>query len=363
GMLGTIDQRHLVRLLQALGAGQASQVLAVADELAARGLSYAGALADLAVLLSHIAIQQRVPGALPADDPLAADVAALANTLHPDLVQLFYSIAVHSRSELTLAPDEYAGFVMACLRMLALTPASARSPEPPPSGGPGTGQQSPHNGDAGVAQAADAVQAVPAPVSAPDLQAASADIPAWEDLPSAAEPSSALAPVPTHPPVPDSTENAISDPAAAPTPAVVAERVPEPEAAAVPAERAPLPKDAAVSIEPAPQLNDAAASPETLPQLDPTADSAEPLTAAEWPDVPPGHDDIPLEYLDAFVPDDVGDNDDWLPAGEDVELPAAAKLPSPPQGAASAAAARAPRPGPIAPAHWPVRGAPAPRSG
>src|SRR5690606_23202080 len=230
GMLGTIDQRHLVRLLQALGAGQASQVLAVADELAARGLSYAGALADLAVLLSHIAIQQRVPGALPADDPLSADVAALANTLHPDLVQLFYSIAVHSRSELTLAPDEYAGFVMACLRMLALTPASARSPEPPPSGGPGTGQQSPHNGDAGVAQAADAEQAVQAPVSAPesapDLQAASEDIPAWEDLPSAAEPSSALAPVPMHPAVPDSTENAISEPAAAPTPAVVAERVP-----------------------------------------------------------------------------------------------------------------------------------------
>ena len=354
GMLGTIDQRHLVRLLQALGAGQASQVLAVADELAARGLSYAGALADLAVLLSHIAIQQRVPGALPADDPLAADVAALANTLHPDLVQLFYSIALHSRSELTLAPDEYAGFVMACLRMLALTPASARSPEPPPSGGPGTGQQSPHNGDAGVAQAADAVQAVPAPVSAPesapDLQAASEDIPAWEDLPSASEPSSALAPVPTHPPVPDSTENAISDPAAAPTPAVVAERVPEPE-------------DAAVSIEPAPQLNDAAASPETLPQLEPTADSAEPLTAAEWPDVPPGHDDIPLEYLDAFVPDDVGDNDDWLPAGEDVELPAAAKLPSLPQESASAASARAPRLARMTPADWPVLAATLPLTG
>src|SRR5690606_32501923 len=166
---------------------------------------------------------------------------------------------VHSRSELTLAPDEYAGFVMACLRMLALTPASARSPEPPPSGGPGTGQQSPHNGDAGVAQAADAEQAVQAPVSAPesapDLQAASEDIPAWEDLPSAAEPSSARAPVPMHPAVPDSTENAISEPAAAPTPAVVAERVPEPE-------------DAAASIEPTPQLNDAAASPETVPQLE-----------------------------------------------------------------------------------------------
>ncbi|WP_175162054.1 DNA polymerase III subunit gamma/tau, partial [Achromobacter aegrifaciens] len=120
GMLGTIDQRHLVRLLDALSAGDAKGVLAVADELAIRGLSYAGALADLAVLLSRVAIEQRVRGVTPAEDPLAGDIARLALALHPDAVQLFYSVAVHSRSELTLAPDEYAGFIMACLRMLAL---------------------------------------------------------------------------------------------------------------------------------------------------------------------------------------------------------------------------------------------------
>jgi len=120
GMLGTIDQRHLVRLLDALSTGDAKGVLAVADELAIRGLSYAGALADLAVLLSRVAIEQRVTGVTAAEDPLAADIARLAQALHPDAVQLFYSVAVHSRGELTLAPDEYAGFIMACLRMLSL---------------------------------------------------------------------------------------------------------------------------------------------------------------------------------------------------------------------------------------------------
>ncbi|WP_191575949.1 DNA polymerase III subunit gamma/tau [Achromobacter insolitus] len=120
GMLGTIDQRHLVRLLDALSTGDAKGVLAVADELAIRGLSYAGALADLAVLLSRVAIEQRVTGVTAAEDPLAGDIARLAQALHPDAVQLFYSVAVHSRGELTLAPDEYAGFIMACLRMLAL---------------------------------------------------------------------------------------------------------------------------------------------------------------------------------------------------------------------------------------------------
>src|SRR3546814_3724839 len=57
-------------------------------------------LGDLAVLLSRIAIQQRIPGTIPADDPLAEDIISLAGSLHPDQAQLFYSVAVHSRQEL-----------------------------------------------------------------------------------------------------------------------------------------------------------------------------------------------------------------------------------------------------------------------
>jgi DNA polymerase-3 subunit gamma/tau len=124
GMLGTIDQRHLVRLLDALQAGEASAVLEIADELATRGLSYRAALADLAILLSRVAIVQRVAQAIDEADPLAVDIKRLASSLQPDAVQLFYTVAVHSRSELAIAPDEYAGFVMACLRMLSLSGAA-----------------------------------------------------------------------------------------------------------------------------------------------------------------------------------------------------------------------------------------------
>lgn len=127
GMLGTIDQRHLIRLLDALQSGHAPAVLEIADELSTRGLSYRAALADLAVLLSRIAIVQRVPQAADVSDPLMADIVRLADTLHPDAVQLFYTVAVHSRSELAIAPDEYAGFVMACLRMLSLFSGSGAS--------------------------------------------------------------------------------------------------------------------------------------------------------------------------------------------------------------------------------------------
>ena len=136
GMLGTIDQRHLVRLLDALQSGQAPAVLEIADELATRGLSYRAALADLAVLLSRIAIAQRVSAAVDETDPVALDIRRFATNLHPDVVQLFYTVAVHSRSELAIAPDEYAGFVMACLRMLSLGGASGAAMPAPDSTSP-----------------------------------------------------------------------------------------------------------------------------------------------------------------------------------------------------------------------------------
>jgi DNA polymerase-3 subunit gamma/tau len=176
GMLGTIDQRHLTALLRALAAGDATQVLKVADELASRGLSYSGALGDLAVLLSRVAMHQRVPGVTPADDPLAEDIAALGGLLHSDHVQLFYSVAVHSRHELALAPDEYAGFVMACLRMLSLVPAADMPPVPTPTPPSGPAPEP-------TPEPEPPVTAPREQPSAPAEPSAEHDVPAWEPLP------------------------------------------------------------------------------------------------------------------------------------------------------------------------------------
>lgn len=210
GMLGAIDQRHLVRLLDVLSAGQAEGIIALADELAARGLSYSGALADLSTMLSRIAIAQRAPGALPDDDPMTAEYVRLAGLMHPDAVQLFYSVAVHSRSELSLAPDEYAGFIMACLRMLALfaeaggAPAAPVAPPPVPVAA-GPARAVPASSAAAEVAPVVAAPAVPdasavAPVAAPAVTVAvatadsqvvsvpdSADIPPWDDIPPDAE--------------------------------------------------------------------------------------------------------------------------------------------------------------------------------
>jgi DNA polymerase-3 subunit gamma/tau len=191
GMLGAIDQRHLIDLLLALASGDATRILSVADELASRGLSYSGALSDLAIILSRIAIEQRVPGALPVDDPQAEDIIDLAQRLHPDQVQLFYSVAVHSRHELSLAPDEYAGFVMACLRMVSLAPSDIVPPPPRSNTAPAS---SAANGTPATRPAVNATEELGKDgVSNSGVADLSADVPAWEDLPVPSEAPHALA--------------------------------------------------------------------------------------------------------------------------------------------------------------------------
>ena len=128
-MLGAIDATLLVQLLDALAQREAPRLLALADAMAERSLSFAQALRDLASLLHRIALAQQVdPGAR--GDLLDPDLARLAQRFTPEEVQLYYQIALHGRNDLGLAPDEYAGFTMTLLRMLAFQPEVAAAPAP-----------------------------------------------------------------------------------------------------------------------------------------------------------------------------------------------------------------------------------------
>jgi DNA polymerase-3 subunit gamma/tau len=119
-MLGTIDQSHLLRLVEALAAGDAAAAVKVADEMQARSLSFDTALADLASLLLRLALAQSLPGT--AEEPALRE---LAGRIDAESVQLYYQIALQGREDLPLAPDEHAGFVMTVLRMLAFRPEGA----------------------------------------------------------------------------------------------------------------------------------------------------------------------------------------------------------------------------------------------
>jgi DNA polymerase-3 subunit gamma/tau len=91
------------------------------------------ALSDLAVALQRIATIQAVPDAGSKDWPALESLLALASRMSPEEVQLDYDIALRGRSEMPMAPDEYAGFTMTLLRMLAFAPDQAsRSGAPTP---------------------------------------------------------------------------------------------------------------------------------------------------------------------------------------------------------------------------------------
>ena len=126
-MLGSVDRGHVVAILDALIAGSGAEVVAQADGLRSLGLSAAGTLEDLAGLLQQMAVAQAAPDALDAQDPDTAEAERLAALLPADEIQLMYSMALHGRQELALAPDEYAGLLMVLLRMLAFRPTGTAS--------------------------------------------------------------------------------------------------------------------------------------------------------------------------------------------------------------------------------------------
>lgn len=129
-MLGAIDQSYLFDLLDILYAGDGAKLMSYAQQLEQRSLSFETALADLAHLLYQLAVCQTAPGSLAGDLPEYPRLVDLANKLNPEQIQLFYQIALLGRRDLSLAPDEFAGFTMCLLRMLAFLPATSSAIQP-----------------------------------------------------------------------------------------------------------------------------------------------------------------------------------------------------------------------------------------
>ncbi len=136
GMLGALDQSFLVQILDALAAEDGPGLLALADAMSTRSLSFQTALQDLASLLHRVALAQIVPTGLPPDWPEREEILRLAQVFDAEEVQLYYQIALHGKQEMGLAPDEYAGFSMTLLRMLAFRPSALGSQSLPPAAAP-----------------------------------------------------------------------------------------------------------------------------------------------------------------------------------------------------------------------------------
>ena len=106
-MLGSADQEFLHDILRALRIRDGVGLVAVADRMTERSLSFETTLQDLATLLHRVALAQTVPQAISADDVEHVVLTELAAAFSAEEVQLYYQ---------TL------------MRMLAFAPAGAAMP-------------------------------------------------------------------------------------------------------------------------------------------------------------------------------------------------------------------------------------------
>jgi DNA polymerase-3 subunit gamma/tau len=177
-MLGSVDTSHVFRLIEALAQGDGRTVVDTSEALRLHGLSAASTLEEMSSVLQRMAVVQAVPDGGDAADPDAAEIARLAALLPVDETQLLYSMCLHGRGELGLAPDEYAALTMVLLRLLAFKPQVEKKTLI----------------EARQAPAAPAVPAAPAaaPTAAP---LAAAPVAARAAVPAAAAPAGRVLPV------------------------------------------------------------------------------------------------------------------------------------------------------------------------
>ncbi|HSJ81998.1 MAG TPA: DNA polymerase III subunit gamma/tau [Thiobacillus sp.] len=198
-MLGTVRRDYLFDLLDALAARNGDDLLEQARTLAERGIAFDAALQDLGSLLTQLALLLHAPGAIEA----GADVErmqAAAEQLDVETVQLYYQIALNGRRDLPYAPDEFSGFCMTLLRMLAFVPGTQNS-------APGS-----------IPLRGASARSGSASLKAEPVQAA----PARRAEPAAAAPVAVVPPVPERAVAPAAEPHAFTAPAARPAAELVA---------------------------------------------------------------------------------------------------------------------------------------------
>ena len=201
-MIGAVDKQYLYELLAGIANQDGEALLAKAQEMAARAIGFDSALGELAMLLQRLALIQAVPSALAHDDPERETLLQLSQALSGEQIQLYYQCTIHGKQDLSLAPDEYAGFVMTLLRMLAFAPLAADAHD---VGGHIENTEL-HSAETGVHTAKKPLQLPQSEAAKPPVQTTSTpatssenkvaepvstqgnnDVPPWEDTPSKAE--------------------------------------------------------------------------------------------------------------------------------------------------------------------------------
>lgn len=319
-MLGAVDSSHVFRLIDALARGDGAEVVDTVNQLRHQGLSAASTLEDMAVQLQRMAVFQAVPdkaqAAAAEDDAEQQELLRLAQQMPADETQLLYSIALHGRGELGLAPDEYAALTMALLRLLAFKPAGSAEKKTLNSGAVAPVAAAPKPAIAPMAAPAVAVApAVVTPVAASPAPQMAAVVAAPVAVVAAPTPTPVVAPV-----AQPATVESVRSPAA---PAVEAVKLPVRSAEdLIPARAAAA--VAPVAIEPpTPAQTEKELVEEEQPQPHDDDAPSEPDSDAEDDTAAPYFEDVPME---AYADDEPSAQAD-LPDAAPVAQPSAAAAP------------------------------------
>lgn len=272
-MLGTVDTRQVLALIEALCRQDARALLQAVERLAEFTPDWQAMMADVLALLHQLTIMQLAPDyRAPAHDD---SLRALAARFAPDDIQLYYQLGLQAHRDLEAAPEARQGFEMALLRMLAFAPEKPTGALTPAAGAASAAT------DGGTETETAAERAVEPAAPAPGAQAhASADDAAPEAAP---EPPAAASEQPAAP-------VSAAAPAADPEPPVAEPEPPAaiPEAPAAAVEQAPEPAEPAaedtamVTAEtPAPAADDLPWGPDAEPET-----RSAPVTTAPEPEPP-----------------------------------------------------------------------------
>lgn len=121
-MLGSIDQKEVFGILNALFAKNAAELLATIQHLSEFSPDYGALMGDILSILHRVAVAQEVPTSVDNSHGDEAVIRALAESVHCEDLQLFYQIGLMGQRDLAFAPDARTGFEMSMLRMLTFTP-------------------------------------------------------------------------------------------------------------------------------------------------------------------------------------------------------------------------------------------------
>jgi DNA polymerase III subunit gamma/tau len=189
-MLGSVDRSYVFRLIDALAQGDGKSVVETSETLRLNGLSAASTLEEMSTVLQRMAVLQATGDQTTPDDsdPEASETARLAAALPADETQLLYSICLHGRGDLGLAPDEYAALTMVLLRLLAFKPTGVSLPP--------AEKKTLNNAPAAVVRPVPATAAVPVP----DVAVFTSKPLVSEELPAAPVARPASAPTPAYTP-------------------------------------------------------------------------------------------------------------------------------------------------------------------